>query len=92
MDVWEEGLDEPQENPVFDHRVIDMKLPIRRATLTDIHNAEERIKEYLNNQKGNIDYNDVANLQIHLGVINRFEFQEERDVLDTEIHVARLER
>ncbi len=91
IDVWEEGLDEPQTDPVFEHRIVNMQLPIRRASLTDLHKAQQGIRDYLRDKNGaDVDYNDVANLQIHLGVLNRFKLQEIVDVLDTEVHIIRL--
>ena len=62
IDTWEEGLDEAQSEAVFSHKIINMNLPIRRASLTDVNIAKKAIIEYLKD-KGDIDYNDVANLQ-----------------------------
>ena len=91
IDIWEEGLDTPQEAPVFLHKVEDMALPIRRTTLTEINNAKRAIKEYLRDQAGrDVDYNDVAHMQVHLGILNRALFQEQVDVLQTEVHTIRL--
>ena len=91
ISVWDEGLDEPQDEPVFEHRVKTMQLPIRRATLTDLARAKQGIKDYLRDKNGaDVDYNDVANLQVYLGVLNRFKLQEALDVLDTEVHIIRL--
>lgn len=91
IDVWEEGLDDPQTNPVFEHNVIDMQLPLRRATLTDLHKAQQGIKDYLRDKNGaDVDYNDVAKLQIHVGVINRMKIQEVIDTVEAEVHVIRM--
>ena len=91
IEIWEEGLDEPQTEPEFEHRVKNMQLPIRRATLTDLNKAKQGIKDYLRDKNGaDVDYNDVANLQVHLGVLNRFKAQEVMDVLDTEVHIIRM--
>jgi hypothetical protein len=89
IDTWEEGLDEAQKNVEFSHRIVNMNLPIRRATLTEVGKAKDAIKDYLSD-KGNIDYNDVANLQIHLGIIRRFMLQEKVDTLPVESHIIRL--
>ncbi len=89
-EVWEEGLDEIQESAVFEHRVIDMPLPIRRATLTDVDNAKRAIRDYLSAIDGDVDYNDVANVQVHFGVLQRFEIQEKYDTIYFEIHILRL--
>ena len=50
----------------------------------------EMVKEYLSEKDGNIDYNDVANLQIHLGILRRFMLQEKLDTLTTEVHIIRM--
>ena len=90
IDVYEEGLDEAQESVDFEHRIVNMQLPIRRATLTDVNKAKEAIKSYLSEKPGNIDYNDIANLQIHLGILKRFKLQESLDTLTTEVHIVRM--
>ena len=89
IDTWEEGLDEAQSEAVFSHKIINMQLPIRRASLTEVNRAKKAIIEYLKD-KGDIDYNDVANLQIHLGILRRFYMQEKLDTLTTEVHIIRL--
>ena len=90
IEVWNEGLDEAQEDIIFKHHIHNMQLPLRRATLTDLHNAERAIKDYLRDHPGDVDYNDVANMQINLGVIRRFELQETVEAIDTEVHIIRL--
>ncbi len=89
IDTWEEGFDEVQKNVEFSHRIVNMNLPIRRATLSEVGKAKDAIKDYLSG-KGDIDYNDVANLQIHLGIIRRFMLQEKVDTLPVESHIIRL--
>ncbi len=90
IDTWEEGLDEAQSDVDFSHRIINMQLPLRRTTLTDVKNAKAAIREYLSDKTGDIDYNDVANLQIHLGILRRFNLQEKLDTLTTEVHIIRM--
>ena len=88
--VYEDGLDAPQTDPVFVHEVHDMQLPLRRATLTDYNNAVRAVKEYFRDKKGNVDYNDVAKLQVHLGILVRSRLQEVMNVVETEVHIMRL--
>lgn len=90
IDTWEEGLDEAQTDVDFSHKVITMQLPLRRTSLTDVKNAKAAIKEYLSDKTGDVDYNDVANLQIHLGILRRFNLQEKLDTLPTEVHIIRM--
>ncbi|MCQ2419801.1 MAG: hypothetical protein MJ118_01550 [Clostridia bacterium] len=90
IEAYEDGLDNVQEDVPFVHHVHNMQLPLRRATLTDLHKAQQNIKDYLRDHPGDVDYNDVANLQVNLGVLRRFELQEKLETLDTEVHVVRL--
>ena len=89
IDVYEEGVDDVQTNVDFAHKVHWMQLPIRRATLTEVAAAKKAIKEYLQD-KTVVDYNDAARLQVHLGMLKRFQQQDFADVLPTEVHVIRL--
>ena len=88
--VYEEGLDPVQKDPVFKHEVCDMQLPLRRATLTEKAAAERAIREYLRDKEGDVDFNDVAKMQVNLGILERFRLQEKMNVLDTEVHIMRL--
>ena len=88
--VYDDGLDTPQENPEFVHHVHTMNLPIRRATLADEIAAKKAIDEYLKNKEGDVDYNDAAKLQVHMGILTRMEFQNKYDTLPTEVHTVRL--
>ena len=90
IEVYNEGLDEAQSDIELVHRVEEIKLPLRRATLTEEIAAKKAISEYLQNKPGDVDYNDAANLQIHLGVLRRMEVQEDFDVIPLEIHIIKL--
>ena len=90
IDVYEEGLDDPQTDPIFEHQVHTMQLPLRRASLTDYRNAQRAIRDYLRDKEGDVDFNDAANLQIYLGILSRFQLQEKVDILDTEVHIIRM--
>ena len=90
IDVYEEGLDEAQVDVEFKHIVEDMMLPLRRTTMTEVAAAKKAIKEYLDDKEGDVDYNDAANLQRHLGVLRRAAVQETVEVLPTEVHILRM--
>ena len=90
IDIWEEGLDPVQKHPTFEHRIRWMQLPIRRTTLTEVKDATQAIKDYLHNISGDVDFNDAANLQVHLGILRRAKVQEQMECLNTEVHVVRL--
>ena len=92
IDVFEEELqgEMPVEEAEFEHQVHMMQLPVRRATLAEVAKAKAAIKDYLRDKEGDVDFNDAANLQVHLGILRRFELQDKMDILDTEVHVIRL--
>ena len=91
ISVYDEGLDEPQTDPVFVHEVHNMQLPLRRTTLTEIAAAKRRIHEYLTEKPGDtVDYNDAAALQVDLGILRRAAQQEKQDIVNTEVHIIRL--
>ncbi len=90
IDVYEEGLDDAQENVVFTHKVDMMELPLRRATLADEIVARKEIHDYFRSKPGDVDFNDAAALQRYLGVLRRMELQDKADVLPIECHILRL--
>ena len=90
IEVYEEGLDAPQEDPQFVHHVHVMQLPIRRVTLADEINAKKEIRDYLLATPGDVNYNDAAKLQIYVGTLRRMAVQDDHDTLDTEVHIMRL--
>ena len=90
ISVYEDGLDKPQSDVVFVHRVEVMNLPIRKVTLQQGLAAEKAISNYLRDKKGDIDFYDVANLQAHLGILNRLEFQNVKNVYGAEVHIIKL--
>jgi hypothetical protein len=90
IDLYEEGLDEKLSDVPFEHQVHSMQLPLRRVTLAEIAAARKAIREYLNDRTGDVDFNDAAHLQVHLGILRRAELQEKLEVLPTEVHVIRL--
>ena len=90
IEVWEEGLDPAQEDPTFEHQVHWMQLPIRRTTLSEVAAAKKAIRDYLNDKPGDVDFNDAANLQVHLGILRRYQVQEVMECLDTEVHIIRM--
>ncbi len=90
FDAWDDGVGEHQSDIEFVHHVHNMQLPIRRCTLSEYNEAVKAVKDFCRDKDGDIDYNDVANLQRYLGIIIRKQVQETVDCLDTEVHVIRM--
>jgi hypothetical protein len=87
ISVYEEDLDDVQEDVVFEHQVHMMQLPVRRATLSDVAAARKAIREYFRDMDRDVDYNDAAKLQVYLGILRRAEQQEKIEVIDAEVHI-----
>lgn len=90
ISVYEEDLGEAQSDIPFTHLVEDFELPLRRATLTEAEEAKKAIKDYIRDLPGDIDYNDMANLQRYLGILARMEFQHLVNTCETEVHIIRM--
>ena len=90
IDVYEEGLDEPQVDVEFKHVVKNYALPLRRVTLEDVDKARKAIRDYMQEKEGDITYNDTAMLQVHMGTINRMALQNKEDIFDSEAHIIRM--
>ncbi|MCQ2420054.1 MAG: hypothetical protein MJ118_02865 [Clostridia bacterium] len=90
IDIYEDGVEDIQSEIPFTHVVRHMHLPIRRVSAKETVEAEKAIREYLRDHPGDVDYNDAAKLQIHLGTISRSRLQEKLDLLDTEVHIIRM--
>ena len=67
-----------------------MQLPLRRCTLTEYNDSVKALADYVRSKEGDIDFNDVANLQRYLGIIQRYALQEKVETVDTEVHIVRM--
>jgi len=60
------------------------------VTMTEYREAVRQIKQHLDEHPGDVNYNTSAMLQVHMGTVRRFRLQERMDVVECEIHIARL--
>jgi len=90
IDAYEDGLDAPQVDVEFKHVAKYYPLPLRRVTLADAEAARRAIKEYMRDKEGDLDYNDAAALQIHMGTLNRLALQNKKNIHEAEVHVIRM--
>ncbi len=90
IDVFETGLDEQKSEAELVHQVHNMQLPLRRTTLSEIAHAKREIREYLRDVEGDVDFNDLAHLMVHIGILKRAVLQEKMDILETEVHILKL--
>ncbi len=90
IDVYEEGVDAPQMNGELIHKVCMMELPLRRATMSQYNAAVQAVKDYFAQKEGDVDFNDAAKLQNHIGICQRYKLQEVMETLETETHIIRF--
>jgi len=90
IQVFDDGLDEPLSDAVFEHRVRTMQLPLRRVTPTDVAQAKRQITEYLRDCKDVVTLFDYANMQFSLSKLKRAEVQERVNICEAEAHLVRL--
>lgn len=90
IDVFEEGLDAVQYEAPMVHKSLMMQLPLRRVTEEEVANAKAAIAQYFEDHPGDMHFSDAANLQVHIGILQRADLQEKMPILDTEVHIIRL--
>jgi hypothetical protein len=90
IDVFEEGLDAVQYEAPMVHKSLMMQLPLRRVTEEEVANAKAAIAKYFEDHPGDMHFSDAANLQVHIGILQRSDLQEKMPILDTEVHIVRL--
>ena len=81
-----------QDDAVFVHKVIDLDLPLRKATMAEYEHAVRELEYYVekNKDKEVFDFEDNARMYVHAGLINRFRQQQTQEVVTIEYHVIRL--
>ena len=91
ISVYEE-ITQLKEEAVFEHKIIDMDLPLRRVTMKDYDNAVREIAYYIekNKDKEAFDYEDSARLNVHIGTIQRYRDQQLKNIVTAETHIIRF--
>ena len=91
ISVFEE-ITELSNEPIFAHKVIDLDLPLRKATMEQYNTAVREIEHYVNKNKDKaaFDFSDNARMYVHAGTIRRYREQQFKEVYPIEFHVIRL--
>ena len=91
VSVFEE-ITEYHDDPVFVHKVMDLDLPLRKATMEEYHKAVREIEYYVakNADKEVFDFADNARMHVYAGTIKRYREQQFTEVYPIEYHVVRL--
>ena len=91
LSVYEE-IEELKDTAVFKHVVLDMDLPLRKATIADYNNAVRELEYYVNKNKDKEHFNfeDNAKMHVHTGTIARYRWQQTKEIYTIESHIVRF--
>ena len=90
LSVLEEA-DEPIENTIFCHEVLQLELPLRKVTMTEYAAADKALSELAALAKTSaFTFADKAKMYVHAGAVNRFRQQQTQETYPVELHVMRL--
>ena len=73
----------------FRHKAMTIDLPYRRVTMGEKNEAVDRLKRYLAG-KTKVNYADKANTLFECGIIARYQLQQDRDIVNIEVHIIKL--
>lgn len=85
-------ITELKDEAIFKHKIIQMDLPLRKATMEEYNHAVREMEYYVekNKDKEVFNFEDNARMQVHAGTIKRYREQQFMEVVPVEVHVIRL--
>ena len=91
ISVYEE-IEELKDSAVLKHMVLDLDLPLRKATISDYNNAVRELEYYVNKNKDkeHFDFEDNAKMHVHTGTIARYREQHTNEIYTIETHIIRF--
>ena len=91
ISVFEEITDLKDE-AVFEHKVIDFDLPLRKVTIEEYNNALREIEYYIvkNKDRDEFTFEDNARMHVYAGIALRYKEQQLREVVSVECHIIRF--
>lgn len=91
ISVYEE-IEEYKDSAEFVHMVLDIDLPLRKATIEDYNNAVRELEYYIdkNKDKEYFNFEDNARMHVHSGTILRYREQQFKEIYTVETHIVRF--
>lgn len=90
ISVFEE-ITEYKSEADFIHKVIELDVPLRKATMAEYNNAVRELEYYIEKNKDKeFNFEDNAKMHVHSGLIARYRAQQYREVVPIEYHVVRF--
>ena len=87
-----EEITEYKSEAKLEHRVMNIDLPLRKATKTEYQNAVREIQYYIDKNSGRAEMNfeDYAKMYVHIGLVSRFRYQQFTETYTVESHIIRF--
>ncbi len=86
-----EELGEPQTDAVFEHQVITLDMPLRKATIKEYNEAVREIEYFVEKNKDkDFTFEDTARMHVYAGTIARYREQQTVETKPIEVHIIRL--
>ncbi len=91
LSVYDE-IEEFKDTAVFKHMVLDLDLPLRKATIEDYDHAVRELEYYMakNKDKDHFNFEDSAKMYVHTGTIARYRAQQTKELFSIETHIVRF--
>lgn len=89
ISVYEE-LPEPKSEIELIHKSFKLDLPVRRVTNSEYNYAVDVLKEYIIASGEDMNFSDSAMMHVHAGTIMRYEYQQNHDLYEIEVHIVRF--
>ena len=87
-----EDISELKSEAILKHKVMELDLPLRKATIEEYNNAVREIEYYAekNKDKETLSFEDNAKMYVYAGTILRYREQQFKEVYPIEYHVVRF--
>lgn len=91
ISVYEE-IEDLKDEIVFQHKILQFDLPLRKATIAEYDAAVSEVERYIdkNRDKEFFNYEDNAKMHVHCGTIARFREQQFKEIHSIETHIIRF--
>ena len=87
-----EDITDLKDEAVLCHKVIDLDLPLRKATKEEYDTAVRELEYYIakNSDKDEFNFEDNAKMHVYSGTIARYRSQQTKEIYPIETHIVRF--
>ena len=87
-----EDITEYKDEAFLEHKVLNIDLPLRKATKSEYNNAVREIEYFVekSRDKDTFTFEDNAKVFVHAGLISRYRYQQFSETFTVESHIVRF--